>query len=163
MKKVILFAALSSIALFSSAQLVVNSRGQLVAGKESGVYPVNPVLPTSTIGTSIGTTTQLGSLTKAKRYVVRNVVLGNPADNSQTNYSVGNGGELSVHAIDKVSIYNGFSILDGGSAEFECDQSVELNGGIVRKGGRLVIRAKDVRMASGFKVEEGGILKIENN
>lgn len=87
--KRIIFAALSSIALFSSAQLVVNSRGQLVAGKESGVYPVNPVLPTSTIGTSIGTTAQLDSLSQI-------AVLGKGTDYSGGYISFGNGSSVTV-------------------------------------------------------------------
>lgn len=107
---------------------------------------------------------QKGTLSKAKRYIVRNVVLGNPsADSSQSStYSVGNEGNLSVHAIDKVSTYTGFEIQNGGIAEFDCDQTVELKGGTVKKGGKLVIKAKQISMSDGFRVEEGGILQIEN-
>ena len=64
--------------------------------------------------------------------------------------------------IDKISTYGGFSIENGGVVEFDCEQTVNLNGGIIRKGGKLIIHAKDVKMGTGFKVEAGGILQILN-
>lgn len=108
---------------------------------------------------------QKGSLSEAKRYIVRDAVLGNASSDASAgiSYSVAAGGNLSVHALDKISTYDGFTIQNGGCVEFECDQDVELNGGIVKSGGKLVVKAKNIRMAQGFKVEKGGILQIENN
>ena len=107
---------------------------------------------------------QKGTLAEAKRYIVRNALLGNVTSDASDSctYSVVQNGNLYVRAIDDISTYGGFYIEDGGVVEFDCEQAVNLNGGIVRKGGKLIIHAKNVKMGAGFKVESGGILQILN-
>lgn len=107
---------------------------------------------------------QKGNLSECKRYIVREARLGDEfANNSEScKYSIVQNGILYVRALDNISVYTGFSIENGGVAEFNCEQTVNLNGGVVRKGGKLIIHAKDVKMGAGFKVEAGGILQIIN-
>ena len=107
---------------------------------------------------------QKGNLSEFKHYIVREAHLGDAStDNSEIcTYSIVQNGNLNVRALDNISVYTGFSIENGGVAEFNCEQAVNLNGGVVRKGGKLIIHAKDVKMGAGFKVEAGGILQIIN-
>lgn len=105
---------------------------------------------------------QRGQLSTRKRYIVRNAIMGNTTDSAE-GYSILKDGVLSVTAIDNISVSSGFTIDDGGKAELNCDRSVILNGGVVKKGGSLIINAKSVQLGSGFKVEAGGFLKINNH
>lgn len=103
---------------------------------------------------------QRGTLSAPKRYVVRDVILGNQTP-SESTYTITSGGVLSVKAIDNVALYSGFIVDENGEALIECDGTVNLNGGIVRPGGKLTIKAKNVKIGTGFKVEAGGKFKIE--
>lgn len=103
---------------------------------------------------------QRGTLSAPKRYVVRDVILGNQTP-SESTYTITSGGVLSVKAIDNVALYSGFIVDENGEALIECDGTVNLNGGLVRSGGKLTIKAKNVKIGSGFKVEAGGKFKIE--
>lgn len=104
-----------------------------------------------------------GILESEKRYIVREAELGHENKSENISYLVGGGGKLSVRALDAIKVYSGFDICSDGIAELSCDQSISLNGGIVQSGGRLIIRAKDVKFGPGFKVMPGGILEINNN
>ena len=105
-----------------------------------------------------------GSLAESKRYIVRNAFLGSVEsdNNSEESFSVVQNGNLYVRALDNITTSSGFSIDDGGIVDFDCEQIVNLTGGVIRKGGKLIIHAKAVKMDSGFKVEPGGILQIKN-
>ena len=107
---------------------------------------------------------QKGSFAETKRYIVRNAFLGAFTANgvASGSYSVLENGNLYIRATDGISINNGFTIENGGVVELNCEQTVNLKGGEVKRGGKLIIHAKDVKMGAGFKVAPGGILQIFN-
>ena len=105
-----------------------------------------------------------GKLNSTKKYIVRNAFLGRSSSDlpSPQNYTVISGGKLEVEAIDNISTFQGFVIENGGEVVLMCDRNIDLNGVIVKKGGKLTVIARNVTMGKDFKVEPGGEFKITN-
>ena len=107
---------------------------------------------------------QSGTLKIPQKYIVRNALIGRSSSMIPTTqiYTVTNGGKLKVEAIDNISTFAGFIIESGGEVILKCDRDVDLNGVIVKKGGKLTVIARNVTMGKDFKVEPGGEFKISN-
>lgn len=105
---------------------------------------------------------QNGSLEISKKYIVRNAILGNDSSSVSSSrvYTVKNGGKLEIEAMDDISTYAGFVIEKGGEVILRCDRDVNLNGVIVKNGGKLTVYARNVEMGKNFKVDNGGIFQI---
>jgi len=98
-----------------------------------------------------------------KNYLVQEALLGNPACTDPTNSSLttrlGTGTNYTVNAINSITAYPGFIIGDGANVVLECDKTVTLSC-TVKAGGKLTVKAKDVKMTSNFTVEKGGVIEI---
>lgn len=105
---------------------------------------------------------QNGSLEIPKKYIVRNAILGDDSSSVSSSrvYAVKNGGKLEIEAMDDISTYAGFVIEKGGEVILRCDRDVNLNGVIVKNGGKLTVYARNVEMGKNFKVDNGGIFQI---
>lgn len=71
-------------------------------------------------------------------------------------YVIGNGGSLTIEASDDVEIDTGTIIDAGGRLTIRSDGKIIINGGAVKKGGKLKICAKEIEINKGFNVENGG-------
>ena len=56
---------------------------------------------------------------------------------------------------------SGFEIGTGGEVTIICDGEITINGGTIRKGGKLTIRAKNTTINCSFNVEQGANVTIE--
>ena len=111
--------------------------------------------------------TSAGTLSVPKHFIVRRAsvgtILDSTASQSSGKYVVTAGGELNVYALDSAEINNGIEIEDGGIVTLECEGDITLDGGTVNRGGKLILKGRNVIMQPGFKVKPGGILIINNN
>lgn len=107
-----------------------------------------------------------GTLTgENKKYIVQNATLGNPlyANPTQGIYQetkIGNGTVYTVNASESITALRNFIIEEGAEVVLDCEKTVELSC-TVKDGGKLTVRANKVNMASGFKVEKGGVFNME--
>lgn len=102
-----------------------------------------------------------GNLSSESKYIVLNAQLGSIAKDTEQVYTVSKNGKLVIRAFDSVTIHSGFNIDNGGRVEIKCQGNVNLGKCQILKGGKLLVKAKNVIMGSGFKLEKGGQLKIE--
>ena len=56
---------------------------------------------------------------------------------------------------------SGLEIGSGGEVIIFCDGEVTINGGTIKKGGKLTIRAKNTTINRSFNVEQGASVTIE--
>ncbi|MBD5204423.1 MAG: hypothetical protein HDS82_06100 [Bacteroidales bacterium] len=95
-----------------------------------------------------------------KRYIVNQAVIGKQilSNLKNGNYIVGTGSVLSISALDEVKLEDGFGIENGGMAEFDSMNVIEVKGTTVNSGGKLDLNADRICIGAGFKAEKGGIL-----
>lgn len=98
-------------------------------------------------------------LKQTKRFIVQTAELGNSESDS---FEVGDKSLLFVNASDEIIVNKNFNVSNGGKVELICSNSITLNSGLIKSGGKLTVTAKNIKLGSGFKVEEGGILNINN-
>ena len=100
---------------------------------------------------------------QTKYYLVQDAFLGNPLCEDPTNLSqtsqIGKGTKYVVNAINSITAYTGFVIENGAEVTLECDKTITLSC-TVKAGGKLTVKAKDVKMTSNFTVEKGGVIEI---
>lgn len=100
---------------------------------------------------------------QTKYYLVQDAFLGNPlcSDSSQSGLTtlLEEGTKYTVNAINSITAYPGFIIGDGANVVLECDKTITLSCKI-KAGGKLTVKAKDVKMTSNFTVEKGGVIEI---
>lgn len=97
--------------------------------------------------------------TSFKKFIVRDAELGYQFFvGSSEDYIIGNGGNLEVKALDKITVKHCFSVDNGGVVELECDNDVFLDGGTVKSGGTMKVTGKRIVIGKNFTVEKGGNL-----
>lgn len=100
-----------------------------------------------------------GLANETRKYVVRDADIGlSPNYNSE--YKISAGGILIVNALDKISVGHGLEIESGGVLYLECDQSISLNEFTLRKGGTLVVYAKDIQLGTDVTIEQGAKVQL---
>ena len=75
-------------------------------------------------------------------------------------FCVGSNAKLTIEAMKAVNVNRSCIIDDGGVLTIAGDDKVTLNC-TVKRGGKLKVTAKSIRMGSGFTVEPGGTLDIQ--
>ena len=107
-----------------------------------------------------------GTITgQTKEYIVQTAMLGNPfyANSANGNAfrptTIGSGTSYTVYASEGITAYSNFIIEDGAEVVLDCEKTANLSC-TVKAGGKLTVRAKDVKMTPGFKVEKGGAFNM---
>ena len=94
---------------------------------------------------------------------MQDAFLGNPlcTDPTQQNQitRISEGTKYAVNAINSITAYTGFIIENGAEVTLECDKTITLSC-TVKAGGKLTVKAKNVKMTKNFTVEKGGIVEI---
>ncbi len=99
--------------------------------------------------------------TKNKKYIVRDAQLGySTFGGTSDGYFIEAGANVTVKAIDEISVRNSFVVENGGTVELECDNHIILYGGTVKNGGTLKVTGKTIVISEDFKVEKGGTLVL---
>ena len=76
-------------------------------------------------------------------------------------FIVADGAHLDLCVINEMHFGEAFEVQSGGMATIVCQGEVVINGGTVRNGGTLVIRANNTTINCSFTVEAGASLTIE--
>ena len=97
---------------------------------------------------------------QTKKYIVQTATLGNPNYTAESSLgykptTIGAGTTYNVRAFESIVVLPNFVIEDGAEVVLDCEKTVELSC-TVKAGGKLTVRAKDVKMTPGFNVEKGG-------
>jgi len=98
----------------------------------------------------IGINSQIRNETKS--FISRDAVISNGINN----YIIEDNGLLHLRALDKIVTNKGFEIRNSGMADLKCDKAVELNGTIIKNGGKMTVEAEELTLGAGFEVEAGG-------
>lgn len=76
-------------------------------------------------------------------------------------FIIGNGGVFNLSATKVLQVGPGFEVGIGGTVTLQCDGDVNINGGFIQSGGKLIIRAKNITINSSFTAESGASVIIE--
>ena len=101
------------------------------------------------------------NISSSKKYFLEETHLANPFDESRKCFNVMEGGSLTLTSTRNFETTNAFEITEGGFVKLKSlSGSILLKEDNIKKGGRMDVCAKDVRLDSGFTVELGGELTI---
>ena len=76
-------------------------------------------------------------------------------------FSISDGGNVKVTALDYITIESGFKINQKGVAEFRCLGKINLTGTQINNEGKLIIRASKTTLNPGVKIQKGAYFEIQ--
>lgn len=191
MRKLVLLGALAAIlSVSASAQLRVVNSGQVQIGScssstSSPAIIINPSLysKTDTLATfrligdnylESGARIAFGNRKEVlvannssisgikKTYVLDDQLITNRIDTLSTCFVIKNDGEIKLISTKGVKTNNAFVVDNSGKLDIEVLRgSVELSNDTINNGGQLIIKASEVLLDNGFKVDKGAQLNCE--
>lgn len=191
MRKLVLLGALAAILSVSAlAQLRVVNSGQVQIGScssstSSPAIIINPSLysKTDTLATfrligdnclESGARIAFGNRKEVlvannssipgikKTYVLDDQLITNRIDTLSTCFVIKNDGEIKLISAKGVKTNNAFVVDNSGKLDIEVLRgSVELSNDTINNGGQLIIKASEVLLDNGFKVDKGAQLNCE--
>lgn len=97
-----------------------------------------------------------------KRYFLKDCVLDSNKNSHTPSFTIVNKGSLNLTCLSSFTSDNGFDIKDGGEAIIKSYQDVHMGNDTIGYGGKMEIISTEVILDSGFVVEKGGCLSINN-
>lgn len=191
MRKLVLLGALAAIlSVSASAQLRVVNSGQVQIGScssstSSPAIIINPSLysKTDTLATfrligdnysESGARIAFGNRKEVlvannssisgikKTYVLDDQLITNRIDTLSTCFVIKNDGDIKLISTKGVKTNNAFVVDNSGKLDIEVLRgSVELSNDTINNGGQLIIKASEVLLDNGFKVDKGAQLNCE--
>lgn len=98
----------------------------------------------------------------AKRYFLKDCILDSNKNSHVPSFTIINNGSLNLTCLSSFISDNGFDIKDGGEATIKSYQDVHMGNDTIGYGGKMELVSTEVILDSGFVVEKGGCLVINN-